>query len=249
MVTLDSGVVLDLAYAGDVRVALSPNGRLLAIGNGSPNRETGTLTVVDVATATVVRRWTDLPIELSSVSSMIPSVEVSWCDDATVVCSETRLHSSKRHYLYPEDGEFVFVRRSLATGAVTSEARYGPIGGQHKTPPGPGPQPPARATFSTEVVGEYIHLLRAGCTEPAAKLVHWYPSESRMEIAPDGESAFVYVGSKSRALLFTAALEGGRLLCDGWARDPVWLRIGDTSRLWLGPPRSKAIPNEPRGTH
>jgi hypothetical protein len=146
-------------------------------------------------------------------------------------------------------GGFVFVLRSLASGAITSEMRYGRIGIRHHTPPPPGPQPPAReATFSTDEVGDSIRLLRAGCTEPLATVTNG----ADVNIAPDGQSAFVCVdvGSQSRTVLFTAAHAEGRLLCDHWANDPVWLRIGDTTNLWRGASsRCKVIPSEPCGTH
>jgi hypothetical protein len=205
------------AGAHTLRVALAPGGQRVAIGAVQANG-LGLLAVADVATATVVRSWPDLPIRLSAFSSFLPCVEVGWHDDDEVVCSESRGD--------PQGiaGNFVFVRRSVATGATTDENAYAPLGLQHAAPPPPDApsRPEPRLTLAT-VRGE-THLCCAGAGEPLAR----FPSEGHqwndVSIAPDGRSAVARLGDdRSRCTLFADGKAPGRVLVAAPAHDFVWL--------------------------
>lgn len=213
------------AGASNVRVALSPGGQRLAIGCVQPGNGKGLLTVVDAGTAAIVRSWPDLPIHVSPLSSESPSLVVGWHSDAEVVCSETRGNR------LGTDGGFVFVRRSLATGEITDETTYGPIGLSHQTPrPANAAVPVTAPAFVTDVHEGRVRLLRTGESTPLAvipeKKVQW----EDQRIAPDGQSAVARLGEqRTRCTLFTAAAKGGRLLLEGWAYDIQWLP-GATTR-------------------
>lgn len=202
-----------------LRTALSPGGQRLAIGCVLANGES-LLTVVDLGAGTVVRSWSDLPIQVSPLSSSMPCLEVGWHDDDHVVCSETRGDRQGMR------GSFVHVRRCLTSGETTDENVYDAIGLAHRPPPPPGAGSAAQTapTFVTEIVGATTRLTRTGSSEPLATFDRAQERYGDVRVAPDGQSAVAHLGEgKNRCTLFTATSKDGRLLSQGSAYDFVWL--------------------------
>jgi hypothetical protein len=223
-------------YHHTLRVALSPSGRRVAIGSALGKWGEGELTVVDLATAAVLRSWCDLPIRISHLSSFSPTVEVGWSDDDVVVCSETR--GVDTGSWSDDEGVFVYVGRSVTSGTVTSERRYARIDLYHTRPPAPGSLPPAStAAFSKDVVDDTIRLLHAGSPVPLMT----FDNGADIDIAPDRQSAFARNWHGGPTLLTAAEPEGRRLL-DGWGQDPVWLPIGGTTNSWMYRSRCQVLP-------
>ncbi|MBL8754563.1 MAG: hypothetical protein JNK15_14765 [Planctomycetes bacterium] len=199
--------------ADHVKVKLSPAGQRLAIGVVA--RGKGLLTVVDIATATVVHQWADLPIDVSPLSSNRPTLEVGWHDDAHVVCSETRPRS------------FTWVRRPVDADTIVDEHDYGPIGLWHDAPP--APSAPAVATaaprFRWEPLAEGGSALwREGRKEPLRRFAEKQLPHGTLSFAPDGNAVIhcnrVEVGP---TLLWHATAEAARPLAEAPAHAVAWL--------------------------
>lgn len=205
----------------NVRVALSPGGQRLAIGCVATDGK-GVLAVVDTGTGVVLHSWPELPIQVSPFSSNRPCLEVGWFDDAEVICSETRGDRNGMR------GDFVHVRRSLATGAITDEHAYASIGLSHRAPPPPrtpsATEPLSVPVFTTEVVDKAIRLLRAGQREPLAVGPDDATHRGETRVAPDGQSAVACGGGEPPAcVLFTATGKEPRRLAAQGARGFLWL--------------------------
>ncbi len=204
--------------ASSLRAALSPGGQRLAIGCVLPGTGKGHLTVVDLGATKVVREWTDLPIQVSPLSSQTPSLEVGWHDDHEVVCSETR--SDPRGFA----GDFVHVRRRLTDGTIVDESVYASIGLWHAPPPKPNARPATdRALFVTEERGDVVRLLRAGTTTPLAEFQRGANAFRDVRLADDGRSAVDIDGRRQRCTLFTARAPNGRELLAQAGHDVRWL--------------------------
>lgn len=198
--------------ADHVKVKLSPAGQRLAIGVVA--RGKGLLTVVDIATAKVVRQWADLPIDVSPLSSNRPALEVGWYDDAHVVCSETRPRS------------FTWVRRAIDGDPIVVEHDYGPIGLWHQAPPAPAPASPSvTPLFRWEPLAEGGSALwRAGQKEPLRRFAARELPHGTLSFAPDGRAV---VGcdrdTMGPTVSWSASPEPPRTLADAPAHAVVWL--------------------------
>lgn len=119
------------------RLQLSPTGQWAAIGFVDLGGGGAVLRIVDVATGRLLREWTGMPVEVSPLSSSMPTLEIGWSDEATVACSESR--NARR-----PNGTFCWVRRDVLTGDVLGEETYGPVGLSHQAPPAPSSAQPQR---------------------------------------------------------------------------------------------------------
>jgi len=200
----------------DLRLSLSPAGQRLAIGCVDNGR--GRLCVADTSTGELVRTVADLPIQVSSVSSSTPVLEVGWRDDSHVVCSETRGDVQGLR------GSFVFVTRDLATGDVTDETVYGDLGLCHEAPPVPGAVQKSRPRFAVAVEGGRAVLRARDEPEPLASIERDIQQYEDLCVSRDGSAATARLGDDRRRLvLFTAANTAPRELAKEWAYDITWL--------------------------
>lgn len=166
-----------------VTLALAPGGQRLAIGANKMGL--GHLAVVDLGSGKLVRKWDDLDIQVSPLSSFTPTVRVGWFDDEHVVSSETR--GAARGF---GGGNFSFVRRSIETGKVTDEAPYGPVELHHATPEDPNAARPD-PTFRIETQADDYLLMQKGRKEPLTSVPRDYRKRGKMRLAPGGTHAVV----------------------------------------------------------
>ncbi len=200
-----------------LRLSLSPTGQRLAIGCVDENGH-GRLHVVDTSTGAQLRQWTDLPIQVSALSSSTPALEVGWCSDTHVVCSETRGDAQGLR------GSFAFVTRDLASGEVTDEATYCNLGLRHETPPVPGAAPAPTPIFEVAVDGACSVLRRVGKPKPVAAIERSKEQYQDLAVSRDGRFATARLDDdRRRFVLFTSSAGTPRELAKEWAFDITWL--------------------------
>jgi hypothetical protein len=120
-------------------------------------------------------------------------------------------------------GNFVVVRRNLASGEVADETAYAPIGLWHDPPPRahrPAPPPPLLMAVDD---GRARVLRRAGSATPLATSAdHQYE-----DIAVSGDGRYAASRKKADAgwqvLLFRGDADEPRELAPVWAHSFVWL--------------------------
>ncbi len=160
----DGGTRTDLGALDGVRetsfgvsVKLAPNGRRVAVG--APIDQIGwCLTVFSRDGAKPARVLENVSIEVSPLSSELPSFEFRWLDDAVIRFSETRV---EERGIQVEDGEFQWVDIDVDRRQRLAERPYAKLGLRHQPPPesrparslaGSRPTPPDPADASETLI-------------------------------------------------------------------------------------------------
>lgn len=193
-----------------VRLALSPGGQRLAVAAAVMGR--GHLTAIDLGSSKRLRHWQGINIDVSMLSSSLPTLEVNWVDLEHLVTSETIGGALK-------GSNFAWVTRALATGKVTEEITYAPMQLYHRKPPGKPVANAPPAAFSIATKGKRRMLLQAGRTEPLQSL----QASDRIKLSPDRQFAIVpHERNPSVRLLYRPG-KPALALFDGGGSKILWL--------------------------
>jgi hypothetical protein len=215
----DLGPLPEAAGLPGTTLAIAPDGAHYAVGLAD-----GTLRVHALADGRLVREWSKLPIALPPQSSVLPQLEIAFRGADTVVCSETRSG--------PAGVQFVFVERSVATGAVLAETPC-ETGRRHRSPP---PATPLLASLRGSWPGgtqrvrrgcfdcQGTELFYAGGNDKLAVSVPELPGEGSIELTPGGGFALVPLDGELEVL---DVIDGAQRV-----RRRVFAGIS-TGRTWL----------------
>lgn len=111
------------------RALLSPSGRFVALGSLSRIR------ILDLHEGTLVQQWSDFSLELPSVSSFTPELEMAWESDDVLVYSASRRRLPPGELgPFGVEVSFAWVRRRVLDGDVLSSRIYAETGLRHWAP-------------------------------------------------------------------------------------------------------------------
>jgi len=194
------------------RLALSPSGQRLAIGCAAQGR--GHLAVIDLGSNRAVQSWQNLNIDVSPLSSSMPTLEVTFADDEHVLTSET-IGDGLR------GGHFATVRRSLDSGKVVEEIPAGDLGLYHHKPQVPG-APAETRFFDVRTKGERYLLVRPDRDAPVTDVPNVRGRACDLILSPGGRYAIERLERSPNLMVLHRRDRAPLALFDQYCTDLVW---------------------------
>ena len=198
------------------RVVAAPGGRLLAIGANPLDGTGGNLTVIDVVAGRVVTAITGIDLEVSTLSSNLPRVELAWRSDRVVRYSRTSAAK-----------QFEWVDHDVRDDKELSSTTYSDMGLLHKQPRGVREDEHARSAL---VRADANGIWFGSASEPtSAKGEPAVAAPERgftrgfsgsLQISPRARAAACCVGN--RVLVIDGVHKTVRTVFEGYWQFPRW---------------------------
>ena len=204
--------------------ALSPNRTRLALGLARARSwRTRDLRVIEVDTGSVIRNVERIPVQVSTLSSSAPRLEIAWRDEKTVRFSETEQPPDSE----VDEGWFRWVDVNVESGKRLREERYVPMSLSHSPPlPSGAPvEPPGPRWQQGCFQREGRKLFLGKSAEPLGET----GESNEIDISDDGEWAALRLNlgdhsTRHYSLVVVDGRKGTRWSWDRpWGYDYRWM--------------------------